>query len=82
MQRQKYKISEEEYKIFKRNHLMNLIKNSDDPDRFGQAFLRYFPQIVEEYMIIGGDFGEAEAQKLWDENNIEQAEKIIKFWIK
>lgn len=81
MQRKKYKITGDEYRIFKNYHLMNLIRNSDETERFGESFLNYFPKILEEYIIIGGDYGQAEAEKLWLETDVEQAEKIIKFWI-
>jgi hypothetical protein len=81
MQRKKYSITTDQYRIFKNQYLINLIRNSDEPDRYGQAFLNYFPKIVEEYIVIGGDRGEEEAAMIWNEKDIVKVEKLIGHWI-
>jgi hypothetical protein len=81
MQRKKYKITNEEYRIFKNQHLMNLLTDSRPPQRYGQAFLQFFPEVLDEYQRIGGDFGEAEAELLWNENDVARAEQYIMNWV-
>lgn len=81
MNRKKYKVTAEEYKNFERQYLMDILRNADEYQTFGQAFLSKFDRVVEEYINLGGDFGLAEANKLWNEPNIDRAKLMIKNWI-
>jgi hypothetical protein len=82
MQRKKYKIPKEEYLKFKNQYLFDVLRYSENKFvRYGEAFLRMFPQVVEEYVYIGGDLGEAEAEKLWETKTVNEAEKMILNWI-
>lgn len=80
MNRKKYKISSEDFKNFEQRYLIGLLV-TENPMRFGQAFLTEYEKIVEEYIDRGGDFGLEEATKLWNESDIEKAKLIIKNWV-
>ena len=81
MQRKKYKITNEEYRVFKNQHLMNLLTDDQPKHRYGQAFLISFPEVLYEYQNVGGDYGEAEAEILWNVNDVVRAEQMIINWI-
>jgi len=81
MNRKKYKVSKADYELFQKQYLMDTIRDPDNYQRFGQAFLTKFGQVVDEYINLGGDLGLAEAEKLWYEKDINKAKKIIALWI-
>lgn len=81
MNRKKYKVSSVDYHNFEKQYLMDILRDPDNYQTFGRAFLTKFDQVVKEYVNRGGDMGMEEATKLWQEPNIDQAKLIIKNWI-